>query len=132
MKGIVPFNRRNASIFGSGRDDFYNALDDFFGGSWLPGRNLTWDTFKIDIEETDQEYCIEAELPGIQKEEVNLHLEDGRLTVAISRTEKVEENKKNYVHQERCYGSMSRTSTWPMPIRRVSKPNWTMAFYQSR
>jgi len=42
-------------------------LDDFFNDGFMPSRNLLKDTFKIDIQEKDKEYLVEAELPGIKK-----------------------------------------------------------------
>jgi HSP20 family protein len=60
--------------------------------------------------ENEREYCIEAELPGVTKEEINLQLkDDGRLTIAAEREENIQEDKKNYVHRERRYSSMQRT-----------------------
>lgn len=109
MSGLVPFNRK-WGLRRSGFDDFYNMLDDFFSDTWLPVRSLARDTFKLDIQENDREYCIEAELPGVKKEEINLELnEDGRLTIAVEREENLQEEKKNYVHRERRYSSMQRS-----------------------
>ena len=98
MAGLVPFNRRNGNTglmnVGTGFENFYNMFDDFFGdrNSLLPSRNLLHDTFKIDIEEKETEYLIEAELPGIQKDEIDLGIkDDNHLCIQINRTE--ESNK---------------------------------------
>lgn len=109
MKGLIPFNRKSLNSFDTGIDDFYNVLDDFFSGSLLPSRNLSNDTFKIDVQETDKEFLIEAEMPGIKKEEISLDLNDDRLTISIKREENIEDNNKNFVHRERRYCSMSRS-----------------------
>lgn len=111
MAGLVPFNRRNSSLARSGTDfeDFYNMLDDFFGDSWTsPGRSLLRDTFKIDIQETDSEYRIEAELPGIKKEEIDLGIEEDNLCISVNRNEEVNKDGTNYIHRERRSSSMSR------------------------
>ena len=111
MAGLVPFNRRNSSLARSGTDfeDFYNMLDDFFSDSWTsPGRSLLRDTFKIDIQETDSEYRIEAELPGIKKEEIDLGIEEDNLCISVNRNEEVNEDGTNYIHRERRSSSMSR------------------------
>lgn len=109
MAGLVPFNRRKQSLLGSSIDDFQNMLDDFFSESWLPNRNLMRDTFKIDVEEANNEYLIHAELPGIQKNEVNLDMNEGRFTITVNKEENVNEEKKNYIHRERRFSSMSRS-----------------------
>ncbi|HQA08134.1 MAG TPA: Hsp20/alpha crystallin family protein [Syntrophomonadaceae bacterium] len=108
MSGLIPFNRWGLSR--SGFEDFYNMLDDFFSNTWVPMRSMVRDTFKLDIQETEREYCIEAELPGVKKEEINLELkDDGRLTIAVEREENLQEENKNYVHRERRYSSMQRS-----------------------
>ncbi len=108
MSRLVPFNRWG--LRRNDFEDFYNMLDDFFSDTWWPVRSLARDTFKLDIQENEREYCIEAELPGVTKEEINLQLkDDGRLTIAVEREENIQEDKKNYVHRERRYSSMQRS-----------------------
>ncbi len=110
MAGLIPFNRKNNSLArtNTGFEDFYNMLDDFFNDSWLPGRSLARDTFKIDIEETDSEYRIDAELPGVKKEELELGIEGDNLSITVNRSEEVNKDEKNYIHRERRSSSMSR------------------------
>jgi HSP20 family protein len=110
MAGLVPFNQRKSNLMlrPRGFEDFANMLDDFFSDNWAP-RTLMRDTFKVDVEEASDHFKIDAELPGVKKEEISLDLNDGRLLIAIKREEKTEEEKKNYVHQERRYCSMQRS-----------------------
>jgi len=110
MAGLVPFNRKNTNLSraGTGFDDFYDMLDDFFTGSQIPGRSLTRDTFKIDIVEKDNDYLLEAELPGVKKEEINIDVEDDILNISINRSEESVKNGKNYIHRERRVSAMSR------------------------
>jgi len=109
MNGLVPFNRRNTGLLSTGFEDFYNMLDDFFSDGWLPRRSLERDTFKINVQQNDAEYLIEAELPGVNKEEIDVDLNDNRLTISVKREEKINEEKKNYIHRESRYASMSRS-----------------------
>ncbi len=108
MAGLVPFNRRDRSLVHTGFGDFYNMLDDFFGDSWMQGRTLLRDTFKIDVRDSDKEYIIEAELPGIKKEEIALDVVGGDLCISVKREEETGEEKENYIHKERRVTSMSR------------------------
>ncbi|MDR2670485.1 MAG: Hsp20/alpha crystallin family protein [Oscillospiraceae bacterium] len=110
MAGLIPFNRKNSGLTrtGAGVEDFYNMLDDFFSDSWFSGRNLSRDTFKIDIEETDAGYRVEADLPGIKRDEIDLGIEDDNLCITVNRTEEVNKDGKNYIHRERRASSMSR------------------------
>ena len=109
MAGLIPFNRnRNTNLARTG-NDFYNMLDDFFNDNFMSSRNLLRDTFKIDIQEKENEYLIEAEVPGIKKEEIDLSIDDDNLCISVNRVE--ESNKddgKNYIHRERRASSMSR------------------------
>lgn len=108
MSRLVPFNRWG--LRRNDFEDFYNMLDDFFSDTWWPVRSLARDTFKLDIQENEREYCVEARLPGVTKEQINLQLkDDGRLTIAVEREENIQEDKKNYVHRERRYSSMQRS-----------------------
>jgi len=113
MPTLIPFNRKNTNLTrtDTGFDTLYNMLDDFFNDSFAPNRNLLRDTFKIDIEEKENEYLIEAELPGVKKEEINLNIEDDNLCVSVNRMEETNndgKDGKNYIHRERRVSSMSR------------------------
>ena len=110
MAGLVPFNKKNKEIStNTGFEDFYNVLDDFFSNDWPLRRTLTHDTFKVDVEDNGNEYLIEAEVPGIDKKDINVELNDGKLMITITRDENSESKKKNFIHRERRYSSMSRS-----------------------
>lgn len=107
MAGLVPFNK-NLSIRPPVFEDFYNMLDDFFSDTWLR-RSIIRGTFKVDVQENEKEYLIEAELPGVKKEEVNIELYEGKLTISVNREENIREESKNYLHRERTFSAMKRS-----------------------
>ena len=109
MSGLIPFNRKQNDLMNIGFDDFSNMLDDFFTGSWPIQRSLAGDTFKIDIQDNDTEYTIEAELPGVKKEDVEITLNYGRLNLSVKKEEVSENKSKKYIHRERKYAQMSRS-----------------------
>ena len=109
MAGLIPFNRKYSAVLPTGFEDFYNVLDDFFSEGSSGRRNLARDTFKIDVEETPEDFKIQAELPGVKKEEIDLALNDGKLSISVKKEENVEEEKKNYIHRERRLSSMVRS-----------------------
>ncbi|PHV70027.1 heat-shock protein Hsp20 [Sporanaerobium hydrogeniformans] len=109
MFGLTPFNRNTVQRTTNDVTDFYNAIDDFFNDSFFPLRNLRNDTFKVDIRETDKEYLIEAEVPGIKKEEIQLDYDKERLIIYVQRKQEVNEDKDNYIHRERRITSMQRS-----------------------
>ena len=108
MAGLIPFNRRNSDLL-STNFNFENMLDDFFAEGWPFRRSLLADTFKIDVQDNKTEYLVEAELPGATKDDINISLSEGKLNIAFSKTENIEENDKNYIHRERRSTSMSRS-----------------------
>ena len=104
MFGLVPF--KTNGVNGSG-DDFKDFLTGFFDDDFV-GHLNTGAKFKADIKETADKYELEAELPGVKKEDITLEYNDGYLIVGGKREEKTEENKDNYIRKERHYGEFSR------------------------
>ena len=68
---------------------------------------------KVDISETDSEYEISAELPGIDEKDIDLDVSEGMLTMSAEKREEREEKKKNYHLTERSYGSVRRSFRVP-------------------
>jgi len=69
---------------------------------------LLRDTFKPDIVEKDNEYLVEAEMPGIKKDEIDLNIDGDTLCVSVNRTEEANKDGNNFIHRERRVSSMSR------------------------
>jgi HSP20 family protein len=84
-------------------------LDDFFNDQWPFGRALAHDTFKVDVKDGENEYLLEAELPGVKKEELALSIDDGRVTISVKRNEENSDDTRGYIHRERRSVSMSRS-----------------------
>ena len=103
------------SIFGENLfDDFFD--DDFFRMPAWTGRDPLYgkrgkNLMKTDVRETDTSYELDVDLPGFKKDEIQLQLENGYLTVnAAKGLDKDEQDKKGrYVRRERYAGSMSRS-----------------------
>jgi HSP20 family protein len=70
--------------------------------------------FKVDVQEKDDEVFVEAELPGIEKEDVSIRLCDPR-TLEISSERKMEKERKEegYYIRERSYGMLRRLVRLP-------------------
>ncbi len=107
MANMIPYGR-SRGLTSTGFEDFYNMLDDFFTDPWFSGRRVR-EGFKIDVQRSDKEYLIEAELPGVNKEEVSLDLQDGMLVISVNREENKNEENKNFIHRERRVSSMRRS-----------------------
>ena len=104
------------SIFGENLfDEFFN--DPFEMNMLLPrGRDPLYgkhskNLMKTDVRETENSYELDIDLPGFKKEDVNVELKNGYLTIAASKSlDKDEKDQKGrYIRQERYAGSCSRS-----------------------
>jgi HSP20 family protein len=66
-----------------------------------------------DISETDKEYIVKAELPGVQREDVKVSIADGVLTIKGERKQEKEEKGEHTHRLERIYGSFCRSFSLP-------------------
>ena len=64
MSKLIPFSSRKSDLANAGFGGFYSMLDDFFTDDFPFKRSLANDSFKLDIQEKEDAYIIEAELPG--------------------------------------------------------------------
>ena len=108
MFDLVPF-RRNNSVTKRG-DLFDSFLDGFFNDDFpsLTGLSSMSSNFKVDLKEDEKSYIIEADLPGIAKENIDLSFSNNYLTISANRNETVEDKAENYVRRERRYGEFKR------------------------
>lgn len=110
MFGLTPYNKRSSGL--ARRNDLFdlrNIFDDFFSDSFMPAFFNSANPIKADIRETEKEYIIDAELPGIKKEDIKLELRDDTLTISVEHNEQVNEERDNYIRKERRYGSFGRS-----------------------
>ena len=102
------------SIFGGNLfDEFF---DDSFDRAFFGGRNPFYgkrekNLMKTDVREVENHYEVDIDLPGFKKDEVNVELQDGYLTVSASKgLDKDQKDKEGrYIRQERYSGTCSRT-----------------------
>lgn len=84
-----------------------NLFENFFREPFFPG-NLQNTDLKVDIRENEKEYILEADLPGITKENLHLNFEDNVLTIAVEKDEQLNDEKENYICRERRSEYISR------------------------
>jgi HSP20 family protein len=109
MFSLVPFTRGYGLTKRKGNYGLGSIFDDFYNGEFFPAFNETANPIKADIKETDKEFIIEAEMPGLKKKDINLKLDDNTITISVEKNEEKSEEKDNYVRKERSYGSYSRS-----------------------
>ncbi|HHX18148.1 MAG TPA: Hsp20/alpha crystallin family protein [Clostridium sp.] len=109
MFSLMPYRRGNKL---STNNDFWgfgkNVFDNFFNDPFFSGVLSATNGIRADIRETDKEYIVDAEIPGVKKEDINVELRDDTLTISIDRGEEVKDERDNYIRRERRYGSVAR------------------------
>jgi HSP20 family protein len=72
----------------------------------------------IDLQETENAYIVRGDLPGLEKDKINLTVQNGMLTIEGVRqtSSATEDESRGYYAQERSYGSYARTITLPGPV----------------
>ncbi len=73
-------------------------------------------TVPIDIIDEDDKIRVVADLPGFNKEDIEIFIEDGDLVIRAQRKEEVEEKGRNYIRQERRFGEVYRRVTLPVEV----------------
>ncbi|MEI7787086.1 MAG: Hsp20/alpha crystallin family protein [Chlorobiaceae bacterium] len=73
--------------------------------------SLVAPSFKVDIGEDETGIFIEADMPGIKKEDIKVSVEDDVLSISAERTQNEEEKKKGYHRIERSWGCLNRSFT---------------------
>ena len=71
---------------------------------WIPA---------MDLIETENDFILRADLPGLSEDDVNIEFEDNVLTISGERKAQHEERKDGYFRVERAFGSFSRALTLP-------------------
>ena len=103
------------SIFGENLfDDFFH--DDFAMLPMWNGRNPLYgkhakNMMKTDVREMENTYELDVDLPGFKKDEINVELKDGYLTISAAKgLDKDEKDKEGkYIRKERYAGACSRS-----------------------
>ena len=92
------------------RRNEFDLFNDFFGGDDFFTRRES-SIMKTDIKEKKDKYVIEMDLPGYEKQNINIELKDGYLEVSakVEKEEHDEDKHEKYIHKERFYGHCSRS-----------------------
>lgn len=117
---LIKHNRPDSDVFGK---RFSDILDEFFTDAVSTRQNRFIPS--IDVSETDKQFLVEVQLPGMKKEDINVNLENGVLSVSGERKFRNEQNEKKFHRVETHYGSFSRSFQLPDGI----KPDSVKAVY---
>lgn len=105
---LITYNRPETDFFGK---RFSDIMDEFFNDAVQTRRDSFMPT--IDVAETETSYNIDIQLPGMKKEDIQIEMENGRLTISGERKFDSEENGKTWRKVESQYGSFARSIQLP-------------------
>ncbi len=92
MASMIPYDRYNRlarSVF---------PFDDVFD-SFLPPVSTPAD-FKMDVEDAGDKYVISAHVPGVTRDQIDVELNEGRLSITVDKKDSDEQKAKNYLQRE--------------------------------
>lgn len=108
MFDLVPFGKEKSMV---NRDDFFNQMvDKFFNEDFFAPFSSLSNSLRVDLKETEAAYQIEADLPGISKNDISLQYANNYLTITAKRQDNLEEKADGkYLRRERRYGEFQRS-----------------------
>ena len=98
FKGLVPFGKGPRDI-----EQLFDAMFEDFNIMSLSNH------MKVDIMEKDNELIVEAEIPGVSKEQIHINYHNEYLTISVEDRQEYNEERENYIRKERKIGRSSRT-----------------------
>jgi HSP20 family protein len=119
MFDLMPFKRQSAV------PNVFSEMDDMLKKMWygFPFHNLEEDmdigwSPRLDVSETDNGLEIVADLPGMDKKDINVSLEENLLTIKGEKKEEKESKDKHYHTIERRSGSFYRAIRLPVEVEK--------------
>ncbi len=110
MFSLIPSSRRNGitrrSDWTTGVDRFF---DEFFRDPFFDKVSSISTPIKADVRETENEYVVEAEMPGVNKEDIMIDLQDNVLTLGVDLDEEKDGENDGYIYKERQQSSCRRS-----------------------
>jgi HSP20 family protein len=121
-KAVAP--RRSLMDLGRWERDMDRMMEDFFGRRlrpWWPERwsgteGFDMKTPAVDVFEEKDDVVVKAEIPGMDKDNIEVTLGDSTLTIKGEKKKEEEIKEENYYRSERSYGSFVRTVDLPKEV----------------
>jgi HSP20 family protein len=96
------------------------GFEDFLSPLFEPGANQWAESpIRLEVTETSEAYLVKAEIPGVPKEQITVHVNDRDLTIGVEFKQESQANGTVLV-SERTYGKASRSVRLPQPVENTS------------
>ena len=106
MFGLVPMKKLEHDMMESPFSKMFDWTDDFMAPMWGSSN-----VFKVDVRDNGDSYELEADMPGLTKDNISMSYTDNYLTISAKKEDANDEkdDNGNYIRRERSTGSMSRS-----------------------
>ena len=118
MKALTRYSDR--PVLESIKRDMDRFFDDIVPFSWRlenGGRSSSMWMPNTDMSETENDYIITVDLPGITKKDVEVNFQNNRLTISGERKKEKEEEGKDFIRRERYEGTFMRSFSLPTAVK---------------
>lgn len=120
-ESLLPVRRRDRAVDLLHRkmddlfEDFFEGFEDLLTPGPLMRRETAWlaESPGFEVSETDDEFRVKAELPGLDEKDIEVMIEGNALTIRGEKKRELEEKRRDYHLSEVSYGQFSRTFTLP-------------------
>ncbi|MDX5438546.1 MAG: Hsp20/alpha crystallin family protein [Pontibacter sp.] len=122
MANLTRRNQGSSSPSRSDFGDFFSDIDRFFNNDFflMPmqmRRQMESSMPAVNIRDKEKEYLIEVAAPGMKKEDFNIDMEEGMLTISSQKEEEKSEDKDDFKRREYNYSSFSRSFSLPDNVK---------------
>ena len=114
-RSLIPWKARLPQFFGDFEREVQNLMEQFFANG-NGGRGVDAFAPRTTVAETETEYKIETDLPGIKPADVHVELRGSELWLAGERKQEKEEKGKNYHRIEQEFGRFERVVPLALPV----------------
>jgi len=108
FQDLISLQERMNRLFEQTLDHSRGEREGMVAGTWAPA---------VDIYETPDSIVLQAELPGLSKDDIDIQVRDNVLTLKGERRSEKEVKEGNYLRVERAYGGFQRAFTLPAAVQ---------------
>jgi len=100
-------------------EDVFKQMEDVFSQFQEKGMNFASElkpNFPVDIAEEDGEYIVTADMPGVEKEEINIKADNEGIEISAESSHEIEEENEKYYKKERSQRRFNRRIKFPSGV----------------
>lgn len=113
MANLTPNKKHKALPRRDNMVDLNSMVDDYLDEAQSPTPSPTTENFKLDVKEKDDEYIVDAEFAGYNKEDIQINFNYNILAISALKKDEEYDEDERYIHRERSFSSVERQIYFP-------------------